>query len=66
MNITGISGAVTSAVNAASSAPRQSAPVSVLKKALDTQAAGAVSLINSIPDAPKPSSGAGGIIDTFA
>lgn len=51
MNISGVSSAVTASVNAASASPESSAGVSVLKKALDTQAAGAVALINALPKA---------------
>ncbi|MBT5231476.1 MAG: YjfB family protein [Methylococcales bacterium] len=51
MNIGGVSSAVSSSVNAASANPKSSTGVSVLKKALDTQAAGAVALIDSIPKA---------------
>ena len=53
MNISGISGAVSAAATQASASPKSSQGTSVLKKALDTQAAGAAALIDSIPDIPQ-------------
>jgi len=54
MNI-GSSPSVTASVNQTS--PQNAASVSVLKKALDIQAQGAISLINAIPESPQPGSG---------
>ncbi|MDR1063556.1 MAG: putative motility protein [Azoarcus sp.] len=41
--------------------------LSVLKKAIDIQAAGALALVQAIPAAPTPAPGAaGGVVNTWA
>jgi len=60
----GGSPAVSASINQVT--PQNSTSVSVLKKALDIQAEGAVSLINSIPDAPQPSGQIGSNLNVVA
>lgn len=40
--------------------------VTVLKKAIDLQAAGALALVQAIPTPPAPTGAAGGMVDTWA
>ena len=66
MNVSGISNVVSASVSQASAAPNSSQGTSVLKKALDTQAAGAASLIAAIPDAPQASGKIGSNLNVVA
>ena len=65
MDITGIA----AAGSANSAAQTQTAvQLSVLKKAIDIQSAGALALVQAVPTPPAASAGgtAGGIVNTFA
>ena len=62
MDITSIA-AVASANTAAQT--ETAVQLSVLKKAIDIEAAGALALVQAVP-APPPVAGAGGVVNTWA